>query len=144
MKPVEEAELSALLDGELEAARARQIEAQMAEDPALRREFEALASADATWRAAADAAAFTPAVRLPDALHAVRDARGDRSGWLTALFIAIAVLVGMRGVLKLSGSEALAVVLPVLSLLLLVAVVLQLARDEGQRELPAQSGKAWS
>lgn len=141
MKPVEEAELSALLDGELDAVRARQIEARMAEDPALRRAFEALASADAAWRTAAGAAAFSPQVRLPDALQPARDARSDRSGWLTALFIAMAALVGLRSVLKLGGSEALAVVLPVLSLLLLVAVVLQLTRDEGHGGAIAHPGE---
>jgi anti-sigma factor RsiW len=63
MKPVEPEELSALLDDELPPARAREIEAQMQSDPALRDAYEALAGNDAAWRAAAATAAFAPAVQ---------------------------------------------------------------------------------
>jgi anti-sigma factor RsiW len=65
MKPIEPAELSAYLDHELEPSRHREIESALEQDAALRAEFEALASLDATWRHAAAGARFSPGVRLP-------------------------------------------------------------------------------
>jgi anti-sigma factor RsiW len=67
MTPLDPAELSAFLDGELPPARARQIEALLAEDSALRAEFEALRQADADWRQAGAAAMFVSPVRPPSA-----------------------------------------------------------------------------
>ena len=65
MKPVLPEELSALMDGELDADRAREVETQVAADPHLRAEFSRLVETDAHWRAAAATAVFSPAVPRP-------------------------------------------------------------------------------
>lgn len=130
MKPVQAEELSALLDGELEPGRAREVEMQIAADPALRAEFEALSEEDAVCRAAAKAAVFSPEVRLPE------NPRG--AGWLTALALSIGGLIGVRIVLKLTGSDVLAFGLPAISLMLVLAAVVWIARTE-QRDVPEPS-----
>jgi len=127
MNPVQPEELSALLDGELDAARAAEVRAQIQMDPALRLEFEALSANDAAWRAAADSGAFVPAVSLPVEAEAA-SASGEGGAWLTALAVAMGGLVVVRAVLKLAGSDALGFALPTVSLLLLIAVVVWLAR----------------
>lgn len=129
MKPVLPEELSALLDGELDAVRVAEIKAQIDKDPALRQKLEALRAADAGWRAAADSLVFTPAVRLGVGERALAPGKSGGGGWLAALAISLALLLGIRALLKLSGSDAFLVSLPVLSLLLLVVMVVRLARD---------------
>jgi anti-sigma factor RsiW len=64
VNPIDPAELSAYLDGELTAARARAVEAALASSPELRGELNSLMNADHTWRAAAGTAFFRPRVRL--------------------------------------------------------------------------------
>ncbi|HTL51179.1 MAG TPA: hypothetical protein VL860_01255 [Planctomycetota bacterium] len=58
--PVEEFELSALIDGELEPQRAEEVRAAIQQDPALQALFTRLATADARWSQQADAAQFQP------------------------------------------------------------------------------------
>lgn len=65
MTPLDPAELSAFLDGELPPARMSEIEAMLTGDANLRAEYEALRRADANWRQAGAAAMFVPPVRLP-------------------------------------------------------------------------------
>lgn len=65
MQPIDPAELSAYLDGELSGERAQEIRAALEKDPALRRSFEALASMDAEWKGQASTAAFRPEVQFP-------------------------------------------------------------------------------
>lgn len=89
MRPVEPAELSALLDGELSPDRADQVRQALATDPTLRRQFERLAALDVRWRSAAELAAFRPHVTAP--------AR-SRAGVLVGTALA---LVTLRLVLKL-------------------------------------------
>lgn len=140
MNPVQPEELSALLDGELNAARAAEVKAQIQVDPMLRHEFETLRAVDAGWRAAADSAAFTPAVRLVIDASASAPVKAAGSGWLAALTICMALLIGARALLKLAGSDAFRFSLPMLSLLLLVAVVIWLARTPSHHFANAQSG----
>lgn len=64
MIPIEPAELSAFLDGELPASRAEEVRIALAQDPELRQSFEQLAALDADWKARASAALFRPRVRL--------------------------------------------------------------------------------
>jgi anti-sigma factor RsiW len=64
MKPIELAEVSAYLDGELDSTRAEEVRNAIAIDPALRSIFNGLSEADTKWRAAAAAANFHHAVRL--------------------------------------------------------------------------------
>lgn len=125
MNPVQPEELSALLDGELEPARALEVRAQIAIDPALRLEFETLSAADAAWRIAAGSAAFRPDVEMP--AHVEREAGTGDAGWLTALAATIGILIVVRIVLKLAGSEAWALGLPAISLILLLVCVVKFA-----------------
>jgi len=64
MKPIEPAELSGYLDGELEPDRIREVEAALAIDPVLRADYHVLADADRTWKSAANIAAFLPNTQL--------------------------------------------------------------------------------
>jgi anti-sigma factor RsiW len=75
MKPVDPWELSGLLDGELDAARAAEVREAIAADPALRAEFERLSKLDGACQRVAAQAAFKPAVDL----SASGKARGSES-----------------------------------------------------------------
>lgn len=66
-------ELSALLDGELDAARTREIKARMAADPALAQRYAALAQADSRFHSAASSLDRVP---LPDSILALLDEQG--------------------------------------------------------------------
>lgn len=125
MNPVQPEELSALLDGELEPARALEVRAQIAIDPALRLEFETLSAADAAWWVAAGSGAFVPDVKMPS--HVERETGTGDAGWLTVLAATIGILIVARIVLKLAGSEALAFGLPAISLILLLVGVVKFA-----------------
>lgn len=144
MIPVRPEELSALLDGELDPARAAEVQTQIQDDPALRQEFEALSNSDAAWRAAAGSATFTPQVTLPVRAEAHSSAGGESvregGGWLPALGVATGGVILVRSVLKLTGSDAWAFGLPMLSLLLLIAMVIALARTEHHDAAPISSG----
>ena len=65
MLPVDPAELSAFLDGELPPGRAEAVRAALAGDPALRTTFERLAALDADWKSRAAAVMFRPRVQFP-------------------------------------------------------------------------------
>jgi len=60
MNPIDPAELSALLDGELPPDRAAQVRGTIDADPALQAEFQRLSALDARWFAAGASAAFQP------------------------------------------------------------------------------------
>ena len=120
MTPIQPEELSALLDGELDPGRAREVEGQIAADPILYAEFEALSVADAAWRAAAASATFAPQVRL----------RVSPVGWLVGFATVIGGLVVLRIIFKLTGSDAFAFSLPAISLALLLAAIMWLADAE--------------
>jgi anti-sigma factor RsiW len=64
MKTIEPFELSAYLDGELDAVRTREIESALDRDPALRAELESMQTLDAAWVAAARTAVSRPSLRL--------------------------------------------------------------------------------
>lgn len=65
MKPIELEELSAFVDGELDARRMREVESAIANDAALRLAHQTIADADAAWRLAVKSARFEPTVKLP-------------------------------------------------------------------------------
>jgi anti-sigma factor RsiW len=136
MNPVQSDELWALLDGELEPDRAFEIEAQMAADPALRRQFEALSATDARWRLAAASAAFMPKVLMPVQVGA--QATGVVS-WLPALVVAAGILIFARIVLKLAGSDAWILGVPLVSLALLIVGVTGFVRIEQRAVVAAAS-----
>jgi anti-sigma factor RsiW len=64
MLPIDPAELSAFLDGELPAGRADEVRAALARDAALRETFERLVALDADCTARAAAVMFRPRVEL--------------------------------------------------------------------------------
>lgn len=70
MKPIEPAEISALLDGELSGQRADEVRRAIAEDESLRQVYEKLADLDGDLKACAAQAAFRPrvSIRAPSAL----------------------------------------------------------------------------
>lgn len=63
-RPVEEFEISALIDGQLEAERAAQVRSAIQADPVLRAEYESLRAADQAWTMAARSARFRPLVAI--------------------------------------------------------------------------------
>ncbi len=83
MTPIDPAELSAYLDGELSATRADEVRAALALDPELRRSYELLVKCDADWSARAQAAKFSPRVRFA------------RAPWSRSLLMAAAVVLGL-------------------------------------------------
>lgn len=140
MNPVQPEELSALLDGELDPARAAEVRTQIQMDPALRKEFESLSGNDVVWRAAADSVAFTPDVDLSLSAEAHALSAGEGTRWLAALAVTLGGLVVVRSVLKLTGSGAWGLALPAVSLLVLIALVVWLARMSSHDASSVQTG----
>ena len=63
-RPIEEHEISALIDGQLEPQRVAEVRSAIEQNAALRAEYERLLADDRTWTAAARTAQFIPAVHL--------------------------------------------------------------------------------
>lgn len=116
-------ELSAFLDGELDPARAGEIEALIAADPGVRAAFEQLQRADARLRSISDAAAFRPHVRWPE------PAAHGAGAWL-ALPLLLVLLAWTAG--KLAPAVTTAVAANAASLLLLIACLTPLALREAR------------
>jgi hypothetical protein len=94
MNPIDPAELSALLDGELPARRAQEVRHALRVDPALASAFESLARLDGACKAQAAGLAFTPGVSLQ---------RGLLRHWLWTGGVMLG-LVALRLGLKLAPS----------------------------------------
>lgn len=92
MKPIDPAELSGLLDGELTAARAQEVRQAFGADPQLRASYDALCGLDDQLQRCAAAIRFEPGRPV-----IARPAR--RGGWLVAVVI---LLVAIRAASKLS------------------------------------------
>jgi anti-sigma factor RsiW len=63
-RPIEEHEISALIDGQLAPQRAAEVRAAIRQDPVLGTEYERLQAADLRWASAARTADFKPRVSL--------------------------------------------------------------------------------
>jgi anti-sigma factor RsiW len=123
MTPVLPEELSALMDGELHASRAREVEMQIANDPRLRAEFERLVETDARWRVAAASAAFSPTpLMLPHATASPSSAG-------TAVTLALA-LICLRLAPLWSESLALGLGLHAAAMAVVLAGLLWVARTD--------------
>ena len=85
MSSFPQAELSALLDGELAADRLHQIEELLVTDASLRAELESLRRLDVALSAAARTAAFPISVQLPGTVAAPRAAVGTATMLVLAL-----------------------------------------------------------
>ena len=123
MSGLDPAELSALLDGELDPARAREVEAMIAADPALAAEFERLKLADGHMRSIAEAAAFRPELRLPEPSP-------RRSGAWQALPLILIIAGWALG--KLAPVAAIALAVNIASLVLFIACLAPLALREAR------------
>jgi anti-sigma factor RsiW len=132
MKPVERAELSAYLDGELPPDRAAEVRRAIAEDDSLRAAYEQLAVLDHQWTTLAARAAFHPRVRW-----ATRAAGPP----LAAAWLALALLM-VRIAAKL-GPPLVAGAIEVLALAAVIGwVVLQVVRTSDEDRWLARPGCA--
>lgn len=126
MKPIELAELSAFLDGELDSVRTSEVEAALASDSALREEFNTLASVDAEWRSVARTAVFAPNVQLSrNAVFA--------GPWLLTVAVVV-VLAAVRFVPKFIDVPEFGFLLHGLTLALVVAWVTRIAQSNVMAE----------
>jgi anti-sigma factor RsiW len=95
MEPINPEELSAYVDGELDAHRARQVATAIESDPATRQAYQIIAQADSAWRAAAQSARFRPKTALPSRI-ALESA--------ASMCAAILLLLAVRALPKLSDA----------------------------------------
>lgn len=118
MKPVSSEELSGLIDGELDAARREQILAAIEADPVLQAAYTRLAMLDRSWRAAAQTAAFRPAIVLPPG-----DARPRRGGFTAVAAVILAVVFRILGKFPMALDRSLALHAVALAVLIFAAMV---------------------
>ncbi|HEY5103354.1 MAG TPA: hypothetical protein VII70_11275 [Steroidobacteraceae bacterium] len=123
MTAIDPFELSAYLDNELAPGRKHEIEIALSMNALLGSEFSALATADAAWRAAARTAAFVPKVRL------TRRASLPQS-WF-AFSAALALLIAVRILPKLSDVLALGFLLHAVALVTCLIWINQMVEDRG-------------
>ncbi len=128
MKEIESAELSAYLDGELDASRAEELETAMRNSPALQGEFRALQLADIRWQSAARSADFAPAVLTPK--------RKSLLELPLAIIVLLLVLLVLRFIPKLDDVLVVGIVL---HLLVLALMLPWLFADEQHPGDPVQS-----
>ena len=127
MTPVRPEELSALLDGEMDVEREREIRAQLAASPELRAEFEMLSQLDGKSRAAAATATFSPSIRM-SAAHAPRLRT-------VVIVLVVSMLLLVRLVPKFFDALTLAWTLNMAALVLVLTVTVWLLRDEGAQRV---------
>jgi anti-sigma factor RsiW len=92
-RPVEEHEISALIDGELDEPRAAEVRTAIQQDPAIRAQYERLAAADRTWSAAAATAQFQPAITQ-------EHAPARNGDWTSAIIAAATLLAAVARMLS--------------------------------------------
>jgi anti-sigma factor RsiW len=133
MSPIDPAELSALIDGELPPERAGEVRRALAADPELRAVYDRLVHLDGSWKAAAAGAAFPPRVAL-----------GTRPGISLAGIALVAVgLLALRLVLKLLPPfSAPVLILEVLGLILVAGWGLRQLVRVSERDRPVADGLA--
>ena len=95
MKPIDPAEISALIDGELSPTRADEVRRAIAADEALRRVHSELLAMDTDLKEAATQAVFRPRIALPK----------PADGLATRLALVAAALVLARVAMKLATPE---------------------------------------
>jgi anti-sigma factor RsiW len=132
MRPIEPVELSAFIDGELDAGRAAEVRAALALDAALRERYEALVHADAHLRSLSAGAELTPRIRWPS-LEASSGPTGSGLWRLVpVLVIPAAWLIG-----KLTYTESVALTASTAAFLVLTVSVLRLVLNEEEGAAPA-------
>lgn len=134
-RPVEEFEISALIDGELEPSRAAEVRAAIEADPSLRAEYERIRAADEVWTTAGRSARFMPAIQWHLAVMAP-------GGVLAGAAFAIMLAVG-RSLLKFLPMDLSAgMAVHGLMLAVTVAVVIWVCRRLEGRNGSEQAGAA--
>jgi anti-sigma factor RsiW len=123
MRPIDPAEISALIDGELPPERVQEVRRAIAEDASLRRVYDELAAMDAKLTASAARAMFQPEVVLPGAVT------GDSS----RVFLTAILLVVLRLAMKLASPE-LATGMAIVMLAVVVGWVLQRLAQASEEE----------
>lgn len=91
MQPIDPAELSAFLDGELPAERAQEVRDALASDPSLRQAYEKLAALDTTWKSQAETVMFQPRVHF---------AKRSSFDWYTKATVVVVALLLLRLAIK--------------------------------------------
>jgi len=135
MRQVQDEELSALLDGELEPQRAEQVRARIEADPALRKEFGALVRLDARLRGMAAEAAFVPDISFPGNA-------GDKASalrWPVGIAVVLA-LVTIRFLPKLIVSPVFGLGLQVAACAAISFIIIKMAMDPDLPRAAAVSG----
>ena len=107
MKRIDPSELSALLDGELAPERAAEVRQAIADDPALRREYEGLARLDDGLRAHAREAVFQPRVEIPQRRRGLR----PHVAWIAPLLVIMSLALRMLPLPIETGVEVAVVVI---------------------------------
>jgi anti-sigma factor RsiW len=128
MKIVDPAELSALIDGELDAGRAADIRTAMDGDAQLRQQYEALRSVDARLHKIAAAVVLDAQFQLP--ANAAAHAAGVSTGRFS---LAVLVIIAAWAVGKLTAVMPLALVLSACALTALIVVLMAVVAQEEQR-----------
>jgi anti-sigma factor RsiW len=107
MTRIDPSELSALLDGELTPARAAEVRQAIADDPALRREYEELARLDDDLKAHAREAVFQPRVEIPQRLRGPR----PHVAWIAPLLVIMSLALRLLPLPIETGVEVAVVVI---------------------------------
>lgn len=123
MTPIHEEELSALLDGELDATRAAEVRRGIRADPRLEVAFAEMSRLDVKLRATAEAAAFTPALNLSK----IGSATASRT---LAIVAGGAALLGVRFLPKVGDAAALGIGFQAVAGVGILLLVARLARAE--------------
>jgi anti-sigma factor RsiW len=119
MEPINPEQLSAYLDGELDAHRAGQIKAAIENDAATRHAYQIIVEDDSAWRAAAQSAQFQPKIALPS-----RTALGSAAAMCAALLLLLVV----RALPKLSDALTWGLMLQGVALVAIMVWVVAFAR----------------
>lgn len=128
MNPIQPEELSALIDGELDAQRECEIRAELAVNAQLRAELEVMNRLDISIRAAAAEAAFDPTVKSPTR---------SEFPWRSTLLLVL-LLVFIRVALKLVDTEALVWAVNAAAFAAVIIVMMRLLRHaEADRRMPS-------
>jgi anti-sigma factor RsiW len=132
MRQVEEYELSALLDGELDPQRAEEVRACIESDPALREQFNALKQLDARLRRTAEQARFVPEIAFP------AEPAGEAPAWQWAAGLAVVTaLIGVRLLPKLVELAVFGLALQLAACAAIAFVVIGMAREPQPLAIPA-------
>lgn len=134
MRQVQDEELSALLDGELDWQRAEEVRALIQADPALRQEFEALGNLHSRLLRVGEQAAFTPDLVPADAV-------GETPAWEWAAGISVVLsLITVRLLPKLVELSLLGVGLHLAACAAIVVFIIGRAREPQPLTAPALPG----